>query len=128
MILKFGKPRSLGWGVLSFLGRYLWRDEVISLMVWGLMSRLGTPLAAPMSLGRDPEAYPQPNDLGDRSIDLSPGGQHLRPQHRKPLERGGVINIFLKDYFHVYVILHEYINNPRHDLPKPPSINYSIIL
>jgi hypothetical protein len=52
----------------------------------------------------------------------------LRPQHRKPLERGGVINIFLKDYLHVYVILHEYINNLQHDLPKPPSINYSIIL
>jgi len=44
----------------------------------GADASAGHPVSVPpMSLGGDPEAYPQPDDHGDRSIDPSPGGLTL---------------------------------------------------
>jgi hypothetical protein len=65
---------------LSFLGRYLRRDEVISLRVWGLMPRLGTPLACPdVPRGVTPKHTPNPMILG-----IEPIIPHQRANTRDP--------------------------------------------
>ena len=50
VILEFGKPRSLGRGMfvfLSFLGRYLWRDEVYCFEGLGVGASAGHPVSVP---------------------------------------------------------------------------------
>jgi hypothetical protein len=81
---------------LSFLGRYLRRDEVISLRVWGLVPRMGTPLACPdVPRGETPKRIPSP-----MIIEVEPLIPHQRANTRDPsinkmiyyrIERGGVI-------------------------------------
>ncbi|MDT7889141.1 MAG: hypothetical protein RQ885_09230, partial [Desulfurococcales archaeon] len=53
-------------------------DDVYGFEGLGADASAGHPVSVPpMSLGGDPEAYPQPDDHGDRSIDPSPGGLTL---------------------------------------------------